>query len=71
MPLQSCTMHRSTDIENPLEPEIFPRRKFSLISPPACIGEIYHELLIYPCVAYYTEDMMTFTVLVKIYSIEY
>ena len=43
LPLQSCTMHQLADIGNLLEPEILPKRKFSLISPPACIGEIFYS----------------------------
>ena len=50
--------------------EIFARRKFSLISPSALIGEIFMMNFL-SCVHDYIEDMVTFTALMKTYSTEY
>ena len=43
-------MHKGND--NTVEPEIFTRRKFSLISPPALVG---YSVNFYPCVIDYRE----------------
>ena len=48
-------------------PEIFARRKFS---PPACMDEIFiPQISILSHIDDYTEDMVTFTALAKIYFI--
>ena len=42
-----------------------------LISPPALVGEIFLSVKLLSCINDYTEDKVTFTALVKIYSTEY
>ena len=48
--------------------EIFARRKYSPISPPALIGENFITLIFCPLLMISIEDMATFTALAKIYS---
>ena len=51
--------------------EIFARRKFSPILPPALAGENLYLQNFLPCINDYIEDMATFTALAKIYFTEY
>ena len=48
--------------------EIFTRGKFSLISPPALIGEISSHYFFLSCIRDCIEDMVTFTALAKLHS---